>query len=39
MWHHGQHTLLGIVVGLCGVLLLIMLRLGQHNLLAIVVGL
>jgi hypothetical protein len=39
MWHLGQRTLLGIVVGLCGVLLLIMLRLGQHTLLAIVVGL
>jgi hypothetical protein len=39
MWHLGQHTLLGIV-GLCGVLLLVMLRLGQlHTLLAIVVGL
>jgi hypothetical protein len=35
----GEHTLLGIVVGLCGVLLLAMLCLGQHTLLGIVVGL
>jgi hypothetical protein len=34
-----QHTLLGIVVGLCGVLLLAMLRFRQHTLLGIVVGL
>jgi hypothetical protein len=35
----GQHTLLDIVVSLCGVLLLaIMLRLGQYSLLGIVVG-
>jgi drug/metabolite transporter (DMT)-like permease len=39
MWRLGQHTLLGIVVGLCGVLLLAMLRLGQQSLLGIVVGL
>jgi hypothetical protein len=32
MWHLGQHTLLGIVVGLCG-------GLGQHTLVGIVVGL
>jgi hypothetical protein len=38
-WCLGKHTLLGIVVGLCGVLLLAMLCLGQHTLLGIVVGL
>jgi hypothetical protein len=32
MWHLGQHTLLGIVVGLCG-------GFGQHTLVGIVVGL
>jgi hypothetical protein len=33
MWHLGQHILLGIVVGLglCGVLLLVMLRLGNTH--------
>jgi hypothetical protein len=33
------NTLLGIAVGLCGVLLLVMWHLGQHTLLGIVVGL
>jgi hypothetical protein len=47
MWGLGQHTLLDIVVGLCGasgntlywVLLLVYAGLGQHTLLGIVVGL
>jgi hypothetical protein len=34
-----SNTSLGIVVGLCGVLLLATLRLGQHTLLGIVFGL
>jgi hypothetical protein len=34
-----SNTLMGIVVGLCGVLLFAMLHLGQHTLLSIVVGL
>jgi hypothetical protein len=31
MWRLGQHKLLGIVVGLCRVLLLVMLHLGQQH--------